>query len=64
MGGTKENVLIGDYGQVYWVDESGSIVAKQGGGKPLPKVSAFEICTQKSHNAFICFHKRRIHGFY
>ena len=31
-GGTNENVLIGDYGQIQWVDESGNIVARQGGG--------------------------------
>ena len=31
-GGVNENVLIGDYGQVLWRDESGTIVARQGGG--------------------------------
>lgn len=33
-GGLNENVLIGDYGEVMWVDpETGVIVARQGGGK-------------------------------
>lgn len=32
FGGVNENVLIGDYGQVKWVDESGTTVARQGGG--------------------------------
>ena len=31
-GGSNENVLIGDYGQIKWADESGTIVARQGGG--------------------------------
>ena len=32
FGGSNENVLIGDYGHVKWVDESGTVVARQGGG--------------------------------
>jgi hypothetical protein len=31
-GGVNENILIGDYGQIFWVDESGTTVARQGGG--------------------------------
>ena len=31
-GGLNENVLIGDYGQVKWIDEDGNVVARQGGG--------------------------------
>ena len=35
-GGLNENVLIGDYGEVMWVDpETGVIVARQGGGEWL-----------------------------
>jgi hypothetical protein len=31
-GGVNENILIGDYGQILWRDESGVTVARHGGG--------------------------------
>ena len=34
-GGVNENVLIGDYGQVIWINEIGETVARQGGGERL-----------------------------
>jgi hypothetical protein len=32
FGGVNENILIGDYGQILWRDESGVTVARHGGG--------------------------------
>ena len=34
-GGVNENVLIGDYVQVIWINEIGETVARQGGGERL-----------------------------
>jgi Ca2+-binding RTX toxin-like protein len=55
-GGTKENVMIGDFGRVTWVDNSGSIVASQGGGRHSMKPRGFILyCTPFSHGIYLFF---------
>ena len=46
-GGKNENILIGDYGQVIWINEIGDTVARQGGGMRIGlqlHCDTFKIC--------------------